>query len=126
MRVSLAREVRIGRARRVARRAVALAGIFAILLQAVLLAGHHHALPHHSPAAQTATSLSAPRSPAGPLSEDQDCQICFTLGHHGVAPIDFFATTPPKRVSLHYTNIGTVDAPLAPFLLFRSRAPPLA
>ena len=126
MRVSLATEVRIGRARRVVHRAAALAGIFSILVQAVLFAGHHHPLPYHSQTAQTIAGLSAPSSPADPVSEDHDCQICFTLGHQGIITVEFFATTPPKHVPLHNIEIAPVDAPLAPFLLFRSRAPPLA
>jgi hypothetical protein len=126
MQVSLITEVRIRRARRIVRQATALAGILAILAQAVLFAGHHHALPYHSHAAQNATNLSAPSAPAQPVSEDHDCQICFTLGHQSIVPVDFFATTPPKRAPLHHTDIAAVDAPRAPFLLFRSRAPPLA
>src|SRR5215469_14622274 len=126
MRASLATKVRIGRAWRVVHRAAALAGIFAILVQAVLFAGHRHALPYHWQAAPTATSLSAPNSPAPPVSEDHDCQICFTLGHQGIIPVDFIATTPPKRVPPHHTDITAVDAPLVPFLFFRSRAPPPA
>jgi len=126
MRVSLVTEVRISRARHIVRQATALAGILAILVQAVLFAGHHHALPYRSQAAQNATSLSAPSAPAHPVSEDHDCQICFTLGHDGIVPVDFFAPTPPERAPLLHADVAAVDAPRAPFLLFRSRAPPLA
>ncbi|MBV9378359.1 MAG: hypothetical protein JO320_25500 [Alphaproteobacteria bacterium] len=114
------------RARRIIRQATALAGILAILVQALLFAGHHHPLSYSSQAARNATSLSAPSAPAQPVSEDHDCQICLTLGHQGIVPVDFFTTAPPQRAPLRHTDIAVIDTPRAPFLLFRSRAPPVA
>ena len=122
MGVGLSAKVRIGWQRR----AAAQIGILAILLHAMLFAWHHHAPPFYANTGSAAASVATPVFPVLPGCDDHDCQICFTLGHHGAVPVDFFATTPPKRAPLHHTDIAAVDAPRAPFLLFRSRAPPLA
>ena len=37
---------------------------------------------------------------------------------------DFFAASPPDQAPLHRTGLAEVDTPAAPYLLFRSRAPP--
>lgn len=127
MGVGLCAGVRIGRARRLPRRAAALVGILAVLFQAVLSAWHHHHAPLlHSRAASGVTTLVAPTSPFMPLLADHDCQICFTLSHHGAVPVDFFAAKLSEEAPLHQTRIAAVVAPLAPYLLFRSRAPPPA
>jgi hypothetical protein len=126
MAVGLRTKFRIGREWRFPRRGAALVGIVAMLFQAILVAWHHHAPPFHSRAASAATTLAAPISPVMPASADHDCEICFTLSHHGAVPVDFFAAKPPEETPLHQTRIAAVDATLAPYLLFRSRAPPPA
>jgi len=126
MGVGVCAGVRIGRARRIPRRAAALVGILAILLQATLSAWHHHAPPVYSRAALAVTTLAAPPSPVMPSSADHDCQICFALSHHGAVPVDFFTAKLREAASLHQTRIAAVDAALIPYLLFRSRAPPPA
>jgi len=122
MGVGLSAVVRIGWQRRAAARG----GILAILLQAFLFAWHHHAPPFHANTGSAAASKAIPASPVLPGCDDHDCQICFTLGHHGAVPVDFFAADPPEQTLLHETCVATVDTPLAPYLLFRSRAPPVA
>jgi hypothetical protein len=108
------------------RRCAALLGIFAMLLQAVLFAEHHHLLPVFSRGAP-ALLTAAPATGADPPGRaDNDCQICFALAHHSAAPVVFVAASPPIHAALRTSAIGAVVAPGAPFLLFRSRAPPRA
>lgn len=108
------------------RRCAALLGIFAILLQAVLFAEHHHLLPvflRGAPALATAAPATGHDAPA---RAGDDCQICFALAHHSAAPVVFVAASPPTHTARRTSAIGAVVAPGAPFLLFRSRAPPRA
>ena len=104
-------------------RGAALLAIFAILLQAALFGWHHHPFPLSSRGAPT---VLVPTDPSTPVLMDDDCQICFALSHHSVAPVDFVAPPPPVRGSLPLTAVKAVLAPVAAFLLFRSRAPPRA
>ena len=122
MGVGLSAKVRIGWQRR----AAAQIGILAILLHAMLFAWHHHAPPFYANTGSAAASEATPVFPVLPGCDDHDCQICFTLGHHGAVPVDFFAADPPEQTLLHQTCTAAVDTPLAPYLLFRSRAPPVA
>ena len=122
MGVGLSAKVRIGSQRR----AAAQIGILAILLHAMLFAWHHHAPPFYANTGSAAASVATPVFPVLPGCDDHDCQICFTLGHHGAVPVDFFAADPPEQTLLHQTCTAAVDTPLAPHLLFRSRAPPVA
>jgi len=104
-------------------RGAALLAIFAILLQAALFGWHHHPFPLSSRGAPT---VLVPTDPSTPVLMDDDCQICFALSHHSVAPVDFVAPPPPVRGSSPLTAVEAVLAPVAAFLLFRSRAPPRA
>jgi len=124
MAVGLSAGVRIGRGWRIPRQAIALACILAMLFQAVLFAWHHHAAPFHARATAATTTLAAPSAPVIPASDEHDCQICFTLNHHGAVPVDFFVAKPPQQAPLRQVWIAAVDTPLAAYLLFRSRAPP--
>jgi|SRR5690242_7271881 hypothetical protein len=118
--------VLIGRARVIWRQIAALTGALAILLQAILFAWHHHAFAFHPQAASAVALLATPTPPATPAADDRDCQICFTLCHHGAVPVDFFAPSAPVLPSLHQIRPATLDAPLAPYFAFQSRAPPAA
>ena len=123
MGVHLSIGVRLGRARR---RAYALVGTLAILFQAVLFAWHHHPAPFHARSAGAAATLAAPTSPAMPALADHDCEICFALSHHGAVPVDLFLANPPLHAPLPQSRLAAVDASPTPYILFRSRAPPLA
>jgi hypothetical protein len=105
------------------RRGAALLGIFAVLLQAALVAWHHHPLPLSS---RGAPAVLAAVGQEVPGLVDDDCPICFALSHHSAAPVDFAAAPMPGVVPLHAPAIETVWAPAPPYLLFRSRAPPRA
>ena len=108
------------------RRGAALLGIFAILLQALLLAEHRQPLPVISRGVPTLLAAAPATGHDAPLRADNDCQICFALGHHSAAPVGFVAPPQPARVPLRTSALGSVVARAAPYLLFRSRAPPRA
>jgi hypothetical protein len=61
-----------------------------------------------------------------PALADHDCEICFALSHHGAVPVDLFVATPPVHAPLHRSLLAAVDTSAAHYILFRSRAPPLA
>jgi hypothetical protein len=125
---SLAAEVQIGKpGLRASRRGTALLAVFAVLLQAILFAWHAHPL---QPSLLGTSDVRAATAAAGhqtPATADDDCQICFALGHQSTAPVGFMAAVPrPDHVSLPLPAVEAVAAPLAAYLLFRSRAPPRA
>jgi hypothetical protein len=108
------------------RRCAALLGIFAILLQAVLFAEHHHPLPVFSRGAPALLTAAPATGADAPGRADNDCQICFALAHHSAAPAIFIAASPPTHRALRTSALGAVVAPGASYLLFRSRAHPRA
>ncbi len=107
------------------RRGAALLGIFAMLLQAVLFAEHRHPLVF-SRGAPTFLAAAPATGHETPGRADGDCQICFVLAHHSAAPIGFVAAHLPAHATLGTSAFGAVVSPGAPYLLFRSRAPPRA
>jgi hypothetical protein len=108
------------------RRGVAALGIFSILLQAVLFGWHHHPLPLPSRGEPTALVAAPPAGPSTPALTDDDCQICFALGHHSATPVDFVAAPVSAPVPLDLAAVETVWVPVRSYVLFRSRAPPRA
>jgi hypothetical protein len=76
--------------------------------------------------AGAAATLVAPTSPVMPALADHDCEICFALSHHGAVPVDLFLANRPLHAPLPRSRLAAVDASPAPYILFRSRAPPLA
>ena len=126
MGVHLSIGVRLGRARQTRRRAYALVATFAILFQAVLFAWHHHPASFHVRSAGAAPTLVAPTSPVMPALADHDCEICFALSHHGAVPVALFVANRPLHAPLPRSRLAAVDTSPAPYILFRSRAPPLA
>jgi hypothetical protein len=119
-------EIRIPRPCWALRRTTALLGIFAILLQAMLFAWHHHAHPLSSPGAPAVVAAAAATGDQIPASADDECQICFALTHHGAVPVDLFTPAPADHLPVLTPSAAAVAGPLAPYLLFRSRAPPRA
>jgi hypothetical protein len=61
-----------------------------------------------------------------PALADQDCDICFALSHHGAVPADILVANPPEHAPLPRSRLAAVEASPAPYILFQSRAPPLA
>jgi hypothetical protein len=97
-----------------------------MLFQAMLFAWHSHPLPFSPSGAPTALSASPTTGHEVPVSDDDDCQICFALSHHSAAPIDFIPPSPPGEASSPATRVKTNLAPGERYLHFRSRAPPRA
>jgi hypothetical protein len=125
VRLGFATADRTGKSKSAApRRGAALLGVFAILLQAALFAGHHHPLPLSSPGAPAV--LAAATGQEAPELADDDCPICFALSHNSASPVDFLTPPPPGQVALPAAAVAAVDASVAAFLHFRSRAPPRA
>jgi hypothetical protein len=108
------------------RRASALLGIFAILFQAMLFAWHHHAVLLPSRDAPVAGSVVVFSSDHFPAGADDDCPLCFALAHHNVTQVDFFTALLGFRASQPPLLVAAAARPLPYYLLFRSRAPPLA
>jgi len=109
-----------------ARRGAALLGVFAILLEAALFAEHRHPLPVSSQGAPALSAIARAAGPEAPARGDNDCQICFALAHHSAAPVGFVAPPQPAHAPLRASARSSVVAASAPYLLFRSRAPPHA
>jgi len=126
MRIGLAMAAMAVSVRLTHRRVGALAGIFAVLIQAILFGWHHHAPAFYRSTASAGSVATAPTSPTVPSLADDDCQICFSLSHHGVVPVDFFAPSLPEPGPLSRAAPTTIDAPLARYSFFQSRAPPAA
>ena len=128
MRLSFATGDRTGKSKPPApRRGTALLAVFAILLQAVLFAWHHHPFALSSRGAPAVLAAPATGDTA-PVLADDDCPICFALSHHSAAPVDFPAAPPPPpdHASLPQATVEAILAPVASYFLFRSRAPPRA
>src|SRR5579884_1278402 len=77
-----------------ARRHIALLGVAAMLLQALLFGWHHHPLP--VPSRGAAPFVAAPgATPVSPLADADDCDICAALHHLTAAPGDIVALVSP-------------------------------
>jgi hypothetical protein len=100
--------------------------IFALLLQAMVFAWHHHPPAFAARQALDLAGQAVTASADVPLLADRDCQICFALGHHGAVPVDLFAAVLPEAHPPERLGTTPVFVSLPPYLLFRSRAPPLA
>jgi hypothetical protein len=61
-----------------------------------------------------------------PASADHDCDICFALSHHGAVPVNVLVAKPSEPVPLHRSRLAAVETSSALYILFQSRAPPLA
>jgi hypothetical protein len=109
-----------------ASRRIALLGVFAILLQAVLFGWHHHAdrfaVAGQSPVVSSAHS-GAPLSPA---TAEDDCEICAALHYLTAAPAEFIVAALPPSTALPSAPPATARPALSLDLAFRARAPPLA
>lgn len=106
------------------RRGTACLGVFAIIFQAILYGWHSHPLPVPSRSAPTALSASVGPGHGDPDLADDDCQICFAIGHHNATPIDLLPPLPPRDVALPAVRVEQSLVSVGRFLHFRSRAPP--
>jgi hypothetical protein len=107
------------------RRRVALIGVVAMLLQAVLFGWHHHGAAVRAVSGPIA-SLHNTTQPLAPAAAEELCEICAALHQQSAAPLAF--TMPPRPVA----TIVAIDRPdAAPIGWadargFDARAPPLA
>ena len=110
------------RLQRPVRRAKAALGVLALLLQAMLFAWHHHQLPFSSRTAAP-LALTAP-GPDTPPAVDRDCEICFSLSHHGAVPVALFAAAQPEARAPRRIHAAATPISPVPYFLFQPRAPP--
>jgi hypothetical protein len=61
-----------------------------------------------------------------PALADHDCEICFAISHHGAVPVNVLTAKPPEDAPLHRSRLPAVETSSALYILFQSRAPPLA
>ncbi|MBV9860135.1 MAG: hypothetical protein JO038_08550 [Alphaproteobacteria bacterium] len=108
------------------RTAVALAGILAILWQAVLFGWHSHPLGFVLDRAPTLAAAGPSGADPGSGSAEDSCEICLALHHHGAAPVEFFAPALPQPSACCRVLAESVPPGLPPFHSFQSRAPPRA
>jgi hypothetical protein len=109
-----------------ARRRVALLGVVAILIQAVLFGWHHHALALPALGDPPIAAVAKAAGPSSPAAAEDGCEICAALHHLSAAP--------GELVSLALPPIAA-SAPHLPALVlaartsdrgFQARAPPRA
>ena len=103
-------------------RRVALLGVLAILIQALLFGWHHHALglPSGGEPSLAAASGTSPQ----PTAAEDDCQICAALHHLSAVPADFIALLLPVAARTAAGPSPLLIAP-GPYRAPRARAPPV-
>jgi hypothetical protein len=77
------------------RRRIALVGVAAILLQAVLFGWHHHAVALPGSSGPIAALHSA-TEPLAPATAEELCDICAVLHQQSAAPLAFIAPPMPS------------------------------
>jgi hypothetical protein len=108
-----------------ARRRVALIGIAAILLQALLFGWHHHAVALPGDSGPIA-SIHSTDQPLAPATAEDLCEICVVLHQQTAAPLDFVLAPSPLSTSTTSRSILAVVIGRAIARGFDARAPPRA
>jgi hypothetical protein len=106
-----------------ARRRVALIGVAAILLQALLFGWHHHGLPRIARGGPAAGFY----DPSGPLPStlaEDSCEICAVLHHQNASPLAFTAPPAPAATASAIVLPAPVFLDRTDARGFRARAPP--
>jgi len=110
----------------VGRRRIALLGILAVLIQAVLFGWHHHAPAFGSPGGQPVASAASAAAPFSPADVEDSCEICAALHHLSASPGEFDALPAPP-IARSAVRLGpAVRAGGTPDRGFHARAPPRA
>ena len=117
---------RIGEPHYVARRVTAVIASFVMLFQAMLFAWHHHTHFLRQPDLPAVGSIVVVSIDPALPSDDDDCQICFALGHHPAASVDFLAAPSADPEPLPLFSAASFPHALPCYFLFHSRAPPRA
>ena len=111
-------------ARPALRKRVALLGVLAVLLQAILFGWHSHPLPVAPRGSQPIAVAANGAVPLSPADAEDGCDICAALHHLGASPIEFVSLPIPRVIG------SAVDFPAVPFRIqasdrgFHARAPP--
>lgn len=104
------------------RRRIALVGVAAILLQAMLFGWHHHAVALPGSSGPIATLHSA-TEPLAPATAEELCEICAVLHQQSAAPLAF--VEPPKpSVTAALSDLPSPVAHNRGTRGFDARAPP--
>jgi hypothetical protein len=129
--------LRSQRIRRLGRRRVSLwLAVGLLLLQAAVTAGHFHPEDFSILAGSAPAALTVGLGPSGtPLPGGQpalpvhdDCSLCFSLhlGGESALPAPLLLTVPQQQGSAVHPSLVAWRLAPAPYLLFRTRAPPIA
>jgi len=108
------------------RRRVALLGVLAILIQAVLFGWHHHALAFAADGHQTVAAATNAAVPLVPAAEEDGCEICAALHHLSAAPGEFASLPLPTIAGSAMHLPAFILAAQASERGFYARAPPRA
>ena len=108
------------------RRRVALLGVLAVLLQAVLFGWHSHPLRFGNDGHWPSLSASGSGAPLSPAADEDECELCAALHYLTAAPGEFILAALPASTALPQPQPGTVRRDCSHQLSFRARAPPLA
>jgi hypothetical protein len=108
------------------RRRVALLGVIAILIQAVLFGWHHHALALPAVGDQPIVAVANAATQPSPAAAEDGCEICAALHHLSAAPGELvsLALPPIAASALHLPAL--VLAARTSDRGFQARAPPRA
>jgi hypothetical protein len=110
---------------RAARRRIALAGVVAILFQAILFGWHHHPLVLAAPGVPPAIHGEG-SAPLSPVTAEDDCDICQALHNLSAAPGEFVSLAPPAGALASPTLPEPVRLGRRSPSAFQARAPPRA
>jgi hypothetical protein len=105
---------------------VALLGILAVLLQAVLFGWHHHALALGTPDGQPVATAASAAAPFSPADVEDSCEICAALHHLSSSPVEFASLPAPPIARSAVRLPPAVRAGGTPDRGFHARAPPRA
>jgi len=107
------------------RRRVAIIGVVAILLQAILFGWHHHP-PMRAAHGTQPIALAKSTAPLSPAMAEDGCDLCAALHHLSASPVGFTALAPPAATpsGIYLRNLALADRDLA--RPFQARAPPRA
>jgi hypothetical protein len=107
-------------------RRIALLGVCAILLQAVLFGWHHHPEYFAVPGQWPILSAQHSGSPLSPATAEDECELCAALHYLTAAPAEFTVAALPPSADLSSPSPLAASPARSLNLSFRARAPPLA
>ena len=106
------------------RRQVALLGVLAVLLQAILFGWHSHPLPVAPRGSQPIALAANSAAPLSPADAEDDCDICAALHHLSASPIQFVSLPIPGAIGSAIDLRAVAFSVRASDRGFHARAPP--